>query len=100
MTPLTVRLDHLDPSAYTLRVAYGVTPASISLTVNGVPLVPAFCREAEHTCTYRIPAELTAEGALVLTWCAAPGERGVRVAELWLSLAPGRTEGFRSKSEG
>ncbi len=91
-TPLTVRLDHLGPNAYTLRVAYGVTPASISLTVNGVPLVPAFCREAEHTCTYRIPAELTAEGALVLTWCAAPGERGVRVAELWLSLAPGRTD--------
>lgn len=88
-TALTVRLDHLEPSAYTLRVAYGVAPASISLTVNGVPHAPSFCDDVERTCTYAIAAELTAEGGLVLTWCAAPGEHGVRVAELWLSPASG-----------
>lgn len=88
--PLTVRLDHLDPSAYTLRVAYGGSPASVSLTVNSVPVIASCCDDVERTCTYPIAAEFTADGSLVLTWRAAPGERGVRVAELWLALAPGR----------
>ncbi|MCU0520908.1 MAG: hypothetical protein MUF84_09475 [Anaerolineae bacterium] len=85
-TPLTVRLDRLEPSAYLLRVAYGVPVPGVALIVNGILLAPQTCGDDDRVCAYRIAADMAEAGELTLTWRAAPGERGVRVAELWLVL--------------
>ncbi len=86
-TPLTLVYHDLDPNAsYILRVAYtGRFRAKMSLTADDSIQIHPFLQTGDKPIwEFTIPEKAVKDGRLVLTWKAAPGERGAQVAEVWL----------------
>lgn len=90
--PLEMHYDHLDRTAgYKVRVVYSGSPRSkVQLDCNGNhPVHPLMNKPwPPKPVEFDIPSEMTATGALTLTWHREPGMggagRGCEVAEVWL----------------
>jgi hypothetical protein len=90
--PLELRYPGLDPAAaYRVRVVYALEAGgpAVSLHAGGVEVHPLSKRESPaRPVEFDIPRQVTAGGALTLTWRREPGlggnGRGCQVAEVWL----------------
>lgn len=90
-TPLTLIYERLNPAIrYRLRVAYtGRFRSRMKLVANGEFVIHDFLQTGtEPLFEFDIPAAITADGTLTLTWTCGEGERGSQVAELWLIPLP------------
>jgi hypothetical protein len=98
--PLRLRYEGLDPTAqYGVRATYsGDSPrALIRLAADGREIHPLVRKSEAPSAGAKpvvIPAELTADGRLELSWTVEPGRggngRGCQVAEVWLVRLGGR----------
>jgi len=91
--PLTMQYDELDPTAtYKLRVNYmgDMPPVKIRLTADEATEIHPLIDKSmpEPIFEFDIPAAVTADGKLTLTWHREPGlgrnGRGCQVSEVWL----------------
>lgn len=84
--PLTMQYNNLDKNAgYKLRVIYeGLFSSNVKLEVDGALMHNYFIPNKGVQYEFIIPAELTSDGIVNITWQALEGQTATQVAELWL----------------
>lgn len=88
-TPLRVRYDDLEKGAkYKIKLVYtGRFKSTVRLTTDQGELVHGDVKVGQQPVyEFDIPASATADGRLELIWHCKEAERGVQVAEIWLTI--------------
>lgn len=94
--PLQLRYTGLDPKAkYKVRVTYGDEPMKIRLDADGKEVHPLMAKPGPTASPeFDLPAEVTADGELTLSWQREPSRggngRGCQVREVWLIRSDGK----------
>lgn len=85
--PLVIDYTELDPAAaYLVKVAYtGRFKSHVSLHADGLPVHDYKAVSGSEVYEFEVPIDATSDGKVTFQWRCQSGERGLQVAELWLT---------------
>ncbi|RQP18579.1 hypothetical protein [Parapedobacter defluvii] len=85
--PLVIHYGELDTHAnYSVKIAYtGRFKSNISLHADGLPVHGYQPVSGSEVYEFDVPKAATSDGKVTFLWRCKPGERGLQVAELWLT---------------